>query len=59
MTAAQKIMIRLSECRQTLNTLLQLETRSDEQQTEMETLTAEVSAKREPELKRSTRRRTR
>ena len=50
MTAAQKIMIRLSECRQSLNTLLQVETRSAEQQTEMETLTKEVSAK-EPELR--------
>ena len=50
MTAAQTIQIRLSECRQTLNTLLQVETRSDEQQTEMEALTAEVS-KREPELR--------
>ena len=50
MTAAQTIQIRLSECRQTLNSLLQVETRSAEQQTELETLTAEVS-KREPELR--------
>ena len=50
MTAAQTIQIRLSECRQTLNTLLQVETRSDEQQTEMEALTKEVSLK-EPELR--------
>ena len=50
MTAAQTIQIRLSECRQTLNSLLQVETRSDEQQTEMEALTKEVSAK-EPELR--------
>ena len=40
--------IRLSECRQRLNELLQVETRSAEAQTEMETLTKEVSAK-EPE----------
>ena len=50
MTPAQTIQLRLSECRQSLNTLLQVETRSDEQQTEMESLTAEVS-KREPELR--------
>ena len=50
MTAAQSIQIRLSTCRQTLNELLQVETRSDEQQTELETLTAEVT-KREPELR--------
>ena len=50
MTAAQTIQIRLSECRQTLNSLLQVETRSDEQQTEMEALTKEVGAK-EPELR--------
>ena len=50
MTAVQTIQIRLSECRQRLNTLLQIETRSAEQQTELETLTAEVS-KREPELR--------
>ena len=41
MTAVQTIQIRLSECRQRLNTLLQVETRSAEEQTEMETLTAE------------------
>ena len=50
MTAAQTIQIRLSTCRQTLNELLQVETRSAEQQTEMEALTKEVSAK-EPELR--------
>ena len=50
MTAAQTIQIRLSNCRQTLNELLQVETRSAEQQTEMEALTKEVSAK-EPELR--------
>ena len=50
MSAAQTIQIRLSECRQRLNTLLQTETRSAEEQTEMETLTNEVSAK-EPELR--------
>ena len=50
MTPAQTIQIRLSTCRQTLNELLQVETRSAEQQTEMEALTKEVSAK-EPELR--------
>ena len=50
MTAVQTIQIRLSECRQRLNTLLQVETRSAEEQTEMEALTTEVSAK-EPELR--------
>ena len=50
MTAVQTIQIRLSECRQRLNTLLQVETRSAEEQTEMETLTTEVGAK-EPELR--------
>ena len=50
MTAAQTIQIRLSECRQRLNALLQTEDRTDEQQTEMETLTAEVGVK-EPELR--------
>ena len=50
MTITQKVQLRLSECRQKLNELLQVETRSAEQQTEMEALTAEVS-KREPELR--------
>ena len=50
MTAAQTIQIRLSECRQRLNELLGIEKRSAEEQTEMETLTNEVSAK-EPELR--------
>ena len=50
MTATQKIQLRLSECRKKLNELLQVETRSAEQQTEMETLTAEVS-RRDPELR--------
>ena len=50
MTAVQTIQIRLSECRQRLNTLLQAEDRTDEQQTEMETLTTEVGVK-EPELR--------
>ena len=50
MTAAQTIQLKLSSCRQRLNELLQVETRSAEEQTEMETLTAEVS-KREPELR--------
>ena len=50
MTPAQTIMIRLSTCRQRLNEILQVETRSTEEQTELETLTSEVS-KREPELR--------
>ena len=50
MTKSQEIQVRLSECRQRLNELLQVEKRSAEEQTEMETLTAEVSAK-EPELR--------
>ena len=50
MTAAQTIQVKLSTCRQKLNELLQVETRSDEQNAEMETLTAEVSL-REPELR--------
>ena len=50
MTAVQTIQLRLSFCRENLNRLLSIETRSAEQQTELETLTAEVS-KREPELR--------
>ena len=50
MTPAQTIQIRLSECRQRLNELLGVETRSDEQTTEMESLTNEVSTK-EPALR--------
>ena len=50
MTAAQTIQVKLSSARQRLNELLQVETRSAEEQTEMETLTNEVSA-REPELR--------
>ena len=50
MTTAQTIMIRLSSCRQRLNELLQVEARSTGEQSEMETLTNEVSAK-EPELR--------
>ena len=50
MTPAQTIQLKLSTCRQRLNELLQVETRSAEEQTEMEALTAEVSAK-EPELR--------
>ena len=50
LTAAQTIQIRLSTCRQRLNELLQLETRSAEEQTEMEALTKEVGVK-EPELR--------
>ena len=50
MTPAQKIMVKLSECRQRLNELLGVEDRSAEQHTEMEALTKEVSLK-EPELR--------
>ena len=50
MTAAQSIQVKLSECRQRLNELLGVEKRSAEEQTEMEALTNEVSAK-EPELR--------
>lgn len=50
MTTSQKIQIRLSECRQKLNELLDVETRSDEQQAELERLTGEVQ-KLEPELR--------
>ena len=50
MTPAQTIMLRLSTCRQRLNEILQVETRSTEEQTEMEALTKEVGAK-EPELR--------
>ena len=52
MTQSQKIMCRLSECRQALNVLLGIETRSAEQNTEMETLTKEVS-EQEPALRAS------
>ena len=50
MTKVQKIQYRLSECRQRLNELLGVETRTDEQQAELEKLTAEV-AKLEPEYR--------
>ena len=50
MTAAQTIQVKLSTCRQRLNELLQVETRSAEEQTEMEALTNEVNSK-EPELR--------
>ena len=50
MTTAQTIMIRLSTCRQRINELLGVEDRSAEQNSEMEVMTKEVSAK-EPELR--------
>ena len=50
MTKAQTIEVRLSECRQKLNELLGVETRSAEQQMELEKLTAEVQ-KLEPEFR--------
>ena len=50
MTKSQKITIRLSECRQKLNELLQVDDRTDEQQAELEKLTGEVQ-KLEPEMR--------
>ena len=50
MTRRQTIQIRMSECRQKINTLLDVEERSTEQQTELESLTGEVQ-KLEPELR--------
>ena len=50
MTKAQQIQVRLSECRQKLNELLGVETRSPEQQSELESLTGEVQ-KLEPEFR--------
>ena len=50
MTNSQRITVRLSECRQAINTLLDVEERSDEQQAELEKLTGEVQ-KLEPELR--------
>ena len=50
MTAAQTIQVRLSECRQRLNEILLVETRSEDETAELEKLTQEVGAK-EPELR--------
>ena len=50
MLLSHKIMIRLSECREALNGLLQTADRTPEQQDEMAKLTKEVGAK-EPELR--------
>ena len=50
MTQTQTITVRLSEVRQKLNDLLGVEERSDEQNTELGTLTAEAQ-KLEPELR--------
>ena len=50
MTKAQELQVRQSEVRQKLNELLGVETRTAEQQTELETLTAEAQ-KLEPELR--------
>lgn len=50
MTKAQSLTVKLSEVRQKLNTLLDVEERSDEQNTELETLTAEAQ-RLEPELR--------
>ena len=50
MTKSQELQIRMSEIRQRLNELLGVESRTAEQQTELETLTTEA-ARREPELR--------
>ncbi len=50
MTESQRITVRLSECRQRLNDLLQVETRSEDEQSELERLTGDVQ-KLEPELR--------
>ena len=50
MTKAQTITIRLSECRQKINDLLLLDTRSEAQQTDLERLTGDIQ-KFEPELR--------
>ena len=50
MTKSQTIQVRLSECRQKLNELLGIETRSADQQAELEKLTGEVQ-KLEPEFR--------
>lgn len=50
MTKVQSLTVKLSEVRQKLNTLLDVEERSDEQNTELETLTAEAQ-RLEPELR--------
>ena len=50
MTKAQTITIRLSECRQKINDLLGVEERSEEQQADLEKMTADVQ-KFEPELR--------
>ena len=50
MTKVQSLTVKLSEVRQKLNTLLDVEERSGEQDTELETLTAEAQ-RLEPELR--------
>ncbi len=52
MTASQKSTIKLSSARQKLNELLAIEERSEEQNTELETLTDSVQSL-EPELRAS------
>ena len=52
MTASQKLTIKLSSARQKLNELLAIEERSEEQNTELETLTDSVQSL-EPELRAS------
>ena len=42
MTRSQKIQVRQSEIREKLNGLLDTDTRTDEQQTELESLTGEI-----------------
>ena len=50
MTAAQRLSLRMSECRQKLNDLLGVDSRTDDQQTELEKLTGEAQ-KLEPEYR--------
>ena len=50
MTESQRLQVRLSECRSKLHELIGVEKRSDEQQAELERLTAEVT-KLEPEYR--------
>ncbi len=50
MNASQRVTVELSEARQKINELLQVETRSTEQQTELEKATATMM-QREPELR--------
>lgn len=50
MTRLQKIQLKMSECRQAINTLLDVENRTDEQQADLEKRTGEIQ-QCEPELR--------